>query len=157
MEPVPGKLRMYGEVSNVGEVAWDWVEAQLETAGTYWIVGKSDLYPHPRPVWGVWMDHALHLSVGSPTLKAQIAAHRSVTVHLDSGTNVVIVEGSAYPIDDQRSMRCMDEYNAKYKWTYTLDEYGPLTTITPTVVLAWCSEGWAGSDGFQKVGRWQFA
>jgi hypothetical protein len=104
-------------------------------------------------VWGVWADEVLHLSIGSP----QLAAARPgtpATVHLDSGTDVVIVEGTvqAKTVDPA----VVAAYDTKYTWTYDVDAYGPLTSIRPRLVLAWRSAGWAGRDGFTATGRWRW-
>ncbi len=90
--PVP--LRMYAAASEAAPLEWDWVDEQLAAAGTYWIAARSPAHPHPRPVWGVWLDDALLLSVGSPVVLRQLQDDARTTVHLDSGTDVVIVEGT---------------------------------------------------------------
>src|SRR5436190_19306723 len=86
-------LRMYGEAGAHAGLGWSWVQAELAGAGTYWLVLPTGAPPHPRPVWGIWLDDRLQLSVGSPVLRRAGAVGDAVTVHLDSGTDVVIVEG----------------------------------------------------------------
>src|SRR6476469_4063843 len=86
---------MYGQVSDTPALEWPWVREQLERAGTYWVVARSVAHPHPRPGWGVWADDALPLSIGSPVMARQVSADPRVTVHLDSGTDVVVVEALA--------------------------------------------------------------
>ncbi len=147
---------MYGAVTAVGPPSWGWVREQLLSAGTYWVVPVGDGHPHPRPVWGVWVDDALHLSVGSQVVTRQLVANPTVTVHLDSGTDVVVVEGLATVPADQTAGPVLEAYNAKYDWDYDVAEYGPLTTVSPTTVMAWRSGGWAGRDGFEQAGRWRF-
>ncbi len=95
MDPSPETLRLYGTESDAEQLPWSWVVDQLDRAGTYWLTGWSSGHPHPRPVWGIWADDSLLLSVGSAVLKRQLEAAPTVTVHLDSGTDVVIVEGLA--------------------------------------------------------------
>jgi hypothetical protein len=117
----------------------------------------SDAAPHPRAVWGVWVEDVLMLSLGSPVLRAQIARDPLVTVHLDSGTDVVIVEGRAAADDSPETIAAfVDAYDAKYDWRYDAGQYGPPTRVTPAVVLAWRSAGWAGRDGFRETGKWVF-
>ena len=145
---------MYGAPSALSSLAWNWVNEQLTVAGTYWIVGRSEGHPHPRPVWGIWSDRLLHLSIGSQVISRTLAAVPDVTVHLGSGVDVVIVEGRAS--GHTRAQELYDAYNEKYDWHYSTDEYGPLTTIVPSTVLAWRSAGWAGRAGFQETGRWRF-
>ena len=144
---------MYGEPSTAAGLAWSWVDDQLTAAGTYWTIGRGDSHPHPRPVWGIWSGQQLHLSIGSPVISRMIAADPDVTVHLDSGVDVVIVEGRVAGQTEAQAL--YDAYNAKYDWNYSTDEYGPLTTIVPSSVLAWRSAGWAGREGIQQTGRWR--
>jgi hypothetical protein len=145
---------MYGEPSHGPPLEWSWVEAQLAGAGTYWVVAAGGGHPHPRPVWGVWLDEVLHLSIGSPVLARLLRGDPSVTVHLDSGVDAVVVEGTVGgPVDHPEVVAA---YDAKYDWTYDVDEYGPLTSVVPSTVLAWRSAGWAGRDGFRATGRWRF-
>jgi len=154
MEPTAERLVMYGARAEVGGLGWNWVEDQLVNAGAYWIVTPSSEHPHPRPVWGIWNRNELFLSIGSPRLKADTEADVPVTIHLASITDVVIVEGRTAGVTTDGQM--LDSYNTKYDWSYAVDEYGPLTIIEPTKVIAWQSRGWAGRDGFAATGRWTF-
>lgn len=154
MDPVTEPLSFFGSQSDCAPLGWPWVEAQLGQAGTYWVVPRSDGPPHPRPVWGVWHGDQLLISVGSQVVARQLRADPVVTVHLDSGTDVVIVDGRVEGSSSDAA--AIQAYDTKYDWTYTVDEYGPLTVVTPTVVRAWRSGGWAGRDGFQSAGRWRF-
>jgi hypothetical protein len=147
-------LRLFGADSQNAPLDWAWVESRLESAGTYWVVARSTERPHPRPVWGMWHEDALYLSIGSPTVVAALAADPVVAVHLDSGTEVVIVEGSAtVQVTDANLVAA---YNRKYDWDYDAQTYGPLQRIEPEVVLSWRTAGWAGRDSFRQTGRWTF-
>lgn len=154
MDPKREPLRLYGSVTDLSELPWSWVDEQLAEAGTYWIVGRGDGAPHPRPVWGVWLDATLRLSIGGQVLARCIAADPIVTVHLDSGTEVVVVEGEVTGTDETEAT--IASYDAKYEWTYDLVKLGPLTVVRPTTVLSWRSAGWAGREDFQAGGRWSF-
>jgi hypothetical protein len=145
---------MYGVPSAHPRLSWSWVDDQLAGSGTYWIVARGVAHPHPRPVWGIWRDHRLHLSIGSTVITRQLERTPDVTVHLDSGVDVVIVEG--HTTGPTEAAALYDAYDEKYDWSYSTDEYGPLTTIVPSTVLAWRSAGWAGREGFQETGRWGF-
>lgn len=154
VRPIAEPLAMYGRPSELRPPEWEWVQEQLTDAGTYWVVARAARRPHPRPVWGIWDADALHLSVGSPAVTRALRDDPLVTVHLDSGTDVVIVEGTVTGSHDDAAL--LARYDAKYEWHYTVDEYGPLTTVAAEVVVAWRSAGWAGRDGFQEAGRWRF-
>jgi len=158
LSPVPRRekeLYLYGHRSDRVPLAWSWVDRQLAAAGTYWVVGRADGHPHPRPVWGVWHGQRLHLSVGSPPLVRAIRQEPAVTVHLESGTDVVIVEGLTAPAAPT-TRDVLDAYNRKYDWDYQPSQYGELTAVEPTKVLAWRTAGWAGRDSFQETGCWIF-
>jgi hypothetical protein len=147
-------LVQYGQASNSPALEWAWVDAQLTEAGTYWTSAGTRDQPHPRPVWGIWVHEMLHLSIGSPTLAASPTGSLA-TVHLDSGTDVVIVEG----VVESKTMDpgLIAAYDAKYTWVYDVGAYGPLTSIRPQRVLAWRTAGWAGHDGFVATNRWRWA
>ena len=38
---------MYGAASDASPLEWEWVDGQLRTAGTYWVVTNGDRRPHP--------------------------------------------------------------------------------------------------------------
>lgn len=155
MEPTSEPLVMYGQPSNARMLDWSWARAELEGAGTYWVVARGPGHPHPRPVWGVWHTNVLHLSVGSPIVANELDLDPLVTVHLGSAADVVIVEGTV--VGRGVDAMVLRRYDDKYDWRYDVDQYGPLTVIAPVTVLAWRSEGWAGRDGFEASGRWRFA
>ena len=152
--PERQRLDLYGKPSDLQPLGWDWADDQLRSAGTYWLTAPTTRHPHIRPLWGVWTGDRLHLSIGSPVLAAACRPGTPVTVHLDSSTDVVLVEGSVVgPTSDPA---LTEAYNTKYDWDYTVDDYGPLTTLAPAKVMAWRSGGWAGRDGFRQSARWRF-
>ena len=155
-EPAP--LRLYTAVSELERVPWSWVDDQLRAAPTYWVVAAAEsptAAPHPRPVWGVWTGEEVCVSVGSPPLRRAFAAGGAVTVHLDSGTDVVVVEGTVRPsVAPEDAARAVAAYDAKYDYSYDVGTYGPLACVDPATILAWRTAGWAGRDSFQSVGKW---
>jgi hypothetical protein len=154
--PTPVPLSIYGSPTEVSPLDWPWVDEQLEGAGIYWVVANGSGAPHPRPLWGLWIDYRLHLSIGSPVINRQLAAHTAptVTAHLESGTDVVILEGTVAGTTEDATL--LERYDAKYDWNYTVEEYGPLTTVVPTTAVAWRSAGWAGRESFRTAGKWTF-
>lgn len=80
-------------------VSWEFVEEQLETARNYWLATTyPDGRPHVAPVWGLWLDNAPWFD-GLPTTRwaRNLAQNPSLCVHLESGEEVVILEGE---VDD---------------------------------------------------------
>jgi hypothetical protein len=154
MTPNVRALTMYGQQANLPLLDWSWAEERLVAAPLYWVVAASDGWPHSRPVWGVWHDSSLFVSVGSPELRRRLAEDGRVTVHLESATDVVVVEGWAVSSEDASAV--VEEYDAKYDYSYDVSSYGPLTRIEPQQILAWTAAGIAGRDGFRECGAWSF-
>ena len=148
-------ISMYGQVQDLPVLEWAWAEERLVAAPLYWVVAASNGWPHPRPVWGVWHRSLLHVSLGSPVLIRSLDADGRVSVHLESATDVVVVEGHAVPSDDEAS--AIASYDAKYEYTYAVARYGPLVSVAPIRVLAWSAGGYAGRQGFVSAGAWEFA
>ena len=97
-----------------GMLSWSWAEERLVAARNYWIATASaERGPHTTPIWGLWRDGGLVFSCGSTSRKARdIAADSRVVVHLESGDDVVIVEGDA--TGTAATDEIVDAYSAKY-------------------------------------------
>lgn len=121
-----------------GTLPWGHVVERLEKARNYWIgtVGP-DRQPHTRPTWGVWVDDTLYFGGGPQTRWSRnLSANPNVTVHLESGDDVVILEGVVGRItdaNDPRVTRVDDAYEAKYKMRHGI----PFWVLRPQKVLAW--------------------
>lgn len=77
-------------------IPWARVERKLQNAEVYWLATvRPDGAPHSRPVWGVWFEGALWFGTNTTSVKGQaLAADPRASVHLESGDDVVIVEGT---------------------------------------------------------------
>jgi hypothetical protein len=149
---------MYGQPVDHEALEWSWAEERLLAAPTYWVDAAGLDVPHPRAVWGVWVEDELLLSLGSPTLRSAVEREGRVVVHLDSGTDVVLVHGNAAADDDAAVVqRFLSAYDEKYDWRYDVAAYGPPTRVRPTLVLAWHAAGAAGRDGFVASAKWRFS
>ncbi len=121
-----------------GILPWSHVVERLEKARNYWIgtVGP-DGQPHIRPTWGAWVDDTLYFGGGPNTRWSRnLAANLNVTVHLESGDDVVILEGVVGRITDAADpqvTRVDDAYEAKYKMRHGI----PFWVLRPHKVLAW--------------------
>lgn len=153
MDPIAEPLSMFGAPAEAPSIDWAWADDQLRRADFYWVLARP--VPHPRPVWGVWHEHELVLSLGSPVLLRQIAADPRVTVHLESSVDVVVLEGDR--VGDTVDPAAIARYDAKYDWAYDAAQYGPFMVVAPTVVKAWRAAGPAGRDGFQSSARWRWS
>lgn len=157
---------MWGRPADAPTIEWASVRARLEAAEEYWLVSVGDGgAPAPRPVWGVWLDERLLLSVGSTSHWKAIRANPAVTVHLPDPLAVVIVEGRARQAtgDDGFFRRFVDVYNPKYAWNFEPTQ--PMVThgvieVAPRAVLAWTTVPVAECTPNMKfpaaAGRWTF-
>ena len=94
-EPRADAPWMFGSRADSTPLPWTWATERLTTAPNYWIsTTRLDGRPHARPVWGVWLDGACYFSTGS-LAAAHLPQHPDITVHLESGSEVVIIEGRA--------------------------------------------------------------
>lgn len=99
-------------------LSWLHVQGRLEGAENYWLITAAPTgRPHATPVWGVWVDNSLIMD-GSPITRwgRNIAANRQVTIHLESGTDVVIVDGTVEDVVIERDLaeRIVSDWNRKY-------------------------------------------
>lgn len=155
MQPDAGPLSMYGHPAECDQLDWSWVDAALTAADVYWIVAAAQGRPPPaRPVWGVWREPWIEVSIGSPRLRAAIAPGSAVTAHFGDALDVVIVEGVVTGTTDDPA--AITAYDDKYDWDYDVERYGALTVVRADKVMAWRSAGPAGRDGFVAAGRWRF-
>src|SRR5438067_9673536 len=106
-----------------GILPWIWAVERLEAARNYWFsTTRPDGRPHAMPAWAVWLDGVLYFE-GSPlTRRARnVAANSAIVVHLESGDEVVILEGEAHAAG--RPERALAErlaaiFTAKYAETH---------------------------------------
>jgi Pyridoxamine 5'-phosphate oxidase len=139
---------------------WRWAEQRLARARNFWIATTSpDGSPHSRPVWGVWQDGRFFFSTGS-RIGRNLDREPRVTVHLESGDEVVILEGRGERVSDPAVVeRFVAAYNARYGWELTASEVEGLFSVRPRRAFGWLSDG-SGEDGGALFGctatRWRF-
>jgi Pyridoxamine 5'-phosphate oxidase len=151
---------LYGAPAPPGELLpWSWAEQRLVAARNYWIATtRPDGRPHCRPVWGVWLADGFWFSTGS-LARHNLAANPQITLHLESGDQVVIVEGVATAMTGAgRLQGFLAAYNPKYGWdaTATDDQVtdsagaaGPAYRVRPRVVFGWDAD-------MRAPTRWSF-
>ena len=130
-----------------GTLPWSFVEEQMAAARNYWIATvRPDSRPHAMPVWGAWLDGKLYIE-GSPHTRRHrnLVANPHVVAHLESGDQVVIVEGEAYESgkpDATMGKRLSQSFIHKYAssgYSPGPDAWdnGGLYVIYPKKVFAW--------------------
>src|SRR6185436_4809025 len=83
----------------VSFLTWDWVATQLTESKHYWLCSvRPDGRPHVIPRWCVYVDGKIYYD-GSPETRHahNIEKNPHVSLHLESGSEVVILEGTAAP------------------------------------------------------------
>jgi len=120
----------------VGLLPWSWAEERLVSAHNYWIATSG---PHASPVWALWRDGAVVFSCSPRSRKArELARDPRVVVHLESGDEVVIVEGEVQRVVADSVL--VDEYERKY--AYRADPGEGWYRVVPRRVLAWTEPGY---------------
>ena len=121
--------------SSEGQLDWSWAVERLSASRNYWIVtADANGRPHAAPVWGLWFDEALVFGTSPESRKAKnLIRDPRVVVHLESGDEVVILEGKIErgPIDDDIA----DIYKEKYD--FRPEPADGWFWLRPSSALAW--------------------
>jgi hypothetical protein len=130
-----------------GLISWNFVEEKMAQAINYWVSStRPDGRPHAMPVWGVWVDGAFYFEGSLETRRARnLLNNPAVVVHLESGSEVVILEGVAVTVDKPEpglAQILSQDFSRKYKnqgyepgpdnW-----DQGGLFRMTPQRAFAW--------------------
>ena len=137
--------------STEGLLTWVQVETALTDALHYWVTSvRPDGRPHVIPRWGVWLDGRFYYDGAPATVHTRnTEANPAVTLNLESGTRVVIVEGESHatraPADGlgARLSAAFAKYHP-YSYAPEADAWAGedgsgLRVITPSRALAWFS------------------
>lgn len=162
--PVAERPRMstgYGiatEPPDPESTRWEDVRRKLVESRNYWIcTTRRDGRPHAMPVWGLWLDDALYFGTDPKSQKARNLWHNpAIVVHLESGDDVVIVQGEAGWIRDADLLRRInDAYEQKYDFRPIEDESavdeGSWVEVRPRSVQTWLE-----TDFPSTAVRWRF-
>jgi hypothetical protein len=128
-------------------LTWDEIAERFATAQNWWVASSGPAGPHSVPVWGVVVDGVLHF-YGEPgaVRSRNLAADPRLVVHLESGSSVLLVHGTAVigpPAGEDVAVSAA--YAVKYTDPSDLD-YLPdaagmaaalLFTVVPTRAIAW--------------------
>jgi len=139
-----------------GLVAWSRVTKSLQRAHNYWVATSSlDGRVHATPVWGLWYDGAFHFSADPKSRKGRdLWTNPNIAVHLESGDDVVIIEGSAERI--RLKGASLEEFAKSYerKYEFKVDFANPdfaVYVVRPRAVYAWLEKDFPVS-----ATRWKF-
>jgi hypothetical protein len=160
-EPKASRPRMpkdYGIVkakNGKGLLPWGHVGERMARARNYWVsTTRPDGRPHVMPVWGVWVDEAFYFGTDRRSRKARnIASNPAMAVHLESGDEVVIVEGRAEEVAGGPALSQVDKAYAE-KYGMGLSGHPAdvvLYSLRPRVAFAWREQ-----DFNKSATRWTF-
>lgn len=133
---------------NENLLPWSYVEESMRAAKNYWISTASrKAKPAATPVWGAWIEGKLYFD-GAPTTRRgrNISHNPQVVVHLESGDEVVILEGEAIILsgapERDLAKKISRDFSAKYAplgYTPGPDNWdqGGLFVFTPRSGMGW--------------------
>jgi general stress protein 26 len=133
---------------NEGLLPWSFVEERMVAARNYWIA-TANQHGHPAatPVWGAWVAGRLYFD-GSPETRRgrNIAQNPRTVVHLESGDQVVILEGKARIFNGAPERSLAEKIAAAYRAKYSESGYSPnpdqwdaggLFVFEPEMAMGW--------------------
>jgi pyridoxine/pyridoxamine 5'-phosphate oxidase len=152
---LPQMPAMYGLKPRKQYLPWSHAEERLSKARNYWVcTSRPDGRPHSIPVWGHWADGALYFGTARQSCKGRnLANNPAVSIHLESGDDVIILEGTAVEVDDKPTVK---KINAAYKNKYAtpllvIPGETVLYRVRPRVAFAWSEK-----DFLTDATRWNF-
>jgi PPOX class probable F420-dependent enzyme len=138
---IPATYGVPTDGSGGERLPWSWAVEQLASSRNYWIATtRPDGRPHAAPVWGLWLDDAVWFSTARSSQKARnLARTPAVVVHLESGDEVVILEGEVEEARDREALeRFADAYDAKYGFRPEPDTEGTAVfRLRPRAAQTW--------------------
>ena len=150
----PGFAPGYGvEANSEGMLGWAWVDERMRAARNYWVATTAaDGRAQVAPVWGVWFDDTFFFGTGVISSKGRnLARDPRLSINLESGDEVVILEGVAEPLTDPALFaRYVDAYDAKYAIRPDSADGGTFF-VRPRRVFAWLER-----DFLHTPTRWAF-
>lgn len=151
---LPRVPSVYGLKPRKNYLPWSHAEERLKRSRNYWICTTCpDGRPHSMPVWGFWAEGALYFGTGRATRKGKNLAHNNaISVHLESGDDVVIMEGSAAEVSDEATLAMLDQaYRAKYKMPLLIVPESAVYRVSPRIAWAWTEKNFPND-----ATRWEF-
>ena len=114
---LPRMPKIFGLKPRKKYLPWSHAADRLASSRNYWICTvRPDGRPHSIPVWGLWVDDTLYFGTAHSSCKARnLARNAAVSVHLESGDDVVIIEGTAVEVSDRAALSKLDRPRQPYE------------------------------------------
>jgi len=117
-------------------------EPRLLEAQNIWLATvRADGRPHLIPIWFVWHEGKIWISMGRGTQKHRnLQKNDQVALSLEDGLHPVIFEGTAVESDDPTNRDTMaPRFKKKYDWDFRTDDEADwlLIAVTPHKILSW--------------------
>ena len=147
-----------GPKEGAGLLPWSRVSERMRGSYIYWVsTTRKDGRPHSIPVWGIWLDETLYFSNGALTAR-NLTRDPRVSVNLESGEDVVIIEGVVEIASAKPLIRRINRaYNEKYLWEGSQEVW---FALRPRVAFAWLcpSAGLVGTESVYggSATRWRW-
>jgi hypothetical protein len=146
---MPKSYGLLDPTRGTGLLPWSQVGQRMASARNYWIATtRPDGRPHVMPVWGVWIDATFYFGTAKHSRKARnLATTPALGVHLESGDDVVILEGVAVEVTDPGRCALIDDaYFAKYR-VHMLGSPDDIViyALRPRIAFAWQESDFPGS------------
>ena len=152
---MPREYGIQGPKKGSGLIPWERVVPKIAAARNYWIGStRPDGRPHAMPVWGVWVHELFLFSTSRSSRKGRnLAQQPAIVVHLESGDDVVILEGAVREVIDPVLLAAFAEaYKAKYQFPPdTADPKNVTYALHLQLAFAWLESDFPGG-----ATRWQF-
>ena len=141
-----------------GLLDWPWAVERLEAAKNYWFsTTRPDGRPHAMPAWGAWIDGVMYFDGSPETIRMRnLAQNPAISVHLESGDEVVILEGEGWAVGkpehglaEQLAAALGKKYGPTYVPAPDTWDQGGLWALRPKVAFGW-------SEFPKNVTRWRF-
>ncbi len=127
----------------VGLLPWAHAATRLTAARNYWLATtRPNRHPHVTPLWGVWVANALYFDGAPQTRWARnLTANPQATIHLESGDDVVIIEGIVEDImsveNEELAAAIIAAWDRKYGRLHLDPRANGIWRLRPRTARAW--------------------
>ena len=130
---------------------WERIEGLLRESPNYWVsTVRPDGRPHAAPVWGVWLASEVWFSTSPDSVKAHnLAAQPAAVIHLESGDDVVILEGRCEAVSREHELipAFVADYKAKYGFKVNVrNPFTPIYRFHPERASTWIEPNFPRSN-----------